>query len=137
MFFSSNLDAQAISSDNPLSHPATHRALVVVLLVSLAACFSAGAQEHTLPSPPPDALGSPMSDGPRVNPVLQEQMAHRRNEERQKQLVADTDKLLQLAQQLHEEVAKSNKDELSVSVVKTSSEIEKLAKSVREKMRGY
>ena len=64
-------------------------------------------------------------------------MAERRDSERQRDLEADTDKLLRLAQQLHDEVAKTNKDELSVSVIKTSDQIEKLAKSVKEKMRGY
>ena len=76
-------------------------------------------------------------DGPSVNPQLQEQMAQRRNSERQKELVADTEKLFQLAQQLRDEVAKSNKDQLAIPVVKKSEEIEKLAKSVKEKMRGY
>ena len=68
---------------------------------------------------------------------LQEQMADRRNAERQKQLIADTQKLFDLAQQLRDEVAKSNKDQLSIPVVKRSEEIEKLARSVKEKMRGY
>ncbi len=77
---------------------------------------------------PPPAAGSP---------ALQERMAERRNSDRQRVLVADTDRLLMLAQQLRDEVAKSNKDQLSVSVVKKSEEIEKLAKSVKEKMRGY
>ena len=81
--------------------------------------------------------GSRDRDGPSVNPQLQEQMAQRRNSERQKELVADTEKLFQLAQQLRDEVAKSNKDQLAVPVVKKSEEIEKLAKSVKEKMRGY
>ncbi len=74
---------------------------------------------------------------PANDPAMQEQLGERRNSERQKQLIADTEKLFLLAQQLKEEVAKSNKDQLSVGVVKKSEEIEKLAKSVKEKMRGY
>ena len=76
-------------------------------------------------------------EGPMANPAMQEQMAERRNSERQKQLVADTDKLFHLAEQLRDEVSKSNKDQLSIPVMKKSEEIEKLAKSVKEKMRGY
>lgn len=72
-----------------------------------------------------------------VNARMQEQLADRRNSDRQKQLVADTEKLFVLAEQLRNEVAKSNKDQLSVPVVKKSEEIEKLAKAVKEKMRGY
>ena len=63
------------------------------------------------------------------------QMAFRRNAERQKQIVAQTAHLLELAQKLNDEVSKSNKDELSVSVVKEAEEIEKLAKSIKDKMR--
>ena len=81
--------------------------------------------------------GDHVRDALMVNPQMQEQMENRRNSDRQKQLVADTEKLFQLAQQLRDEVAKSNKDQLSVPVVKKSEEIEKLARSVKERMRGY
>jgi hypothetical protein len=63
------------------------------------------------------------------------QMALRRNAQRQQQIVADTARLLQLAQKLNDEVSKSSKDELSVSVVKEADEIEKLAKAIKGKMR--
>lgn len=82
-------------------------------------------------------LNSGLGPAPGVDARMQEQMVIRRNSERQKQLVADTEKLFQLAQQLRDEVARSNKDQLSIPVVKKSDEIEKLAKSVKEKMRGY
>ncbi len=72
-----------------------------------------------------------------VDPRLTERMEIRRNDDRQKQLVADTDKLLLLAQELHEAVGKSNKDQLSLTVVRKSEAIEKLARSVKDRMRGY
>ncbi len=81
--------------------------------------------------------GNHVKEEPTISPQMQEQMADRRNFDRQKELMADTEKLFQLAQQLRDEVAMSNKDQLSVPVVKKSEEIEKLAKSVKEKMRGY
>lgn len=56
-------------------------------------------------------------------------------EQQQAQLVADTNKLYQLAQELKVEVAKSNKDTLSVSVIKKAAEVEKLAKSLKDRMR--
>jgi len=65
-----------------------------------------------------------------------EKMEKARNMDRQKQLQRDTDKLLSLAKELKEEVDKSNKDTLSVDVVKKAGEIEKLAKSVKDRMRG-
>ena len=72
-----------------------------------------------------------------VDPKLLERLEVRRNEDRQKQLVADTDKLLLLAQELHEAVGKTNKDQLSLTVLKKSEAIEKLARSVKDRMRGY
>ena len=59
-----------------------------------------------------------------------------RNNERQKKLMADTDKLLALATELHADVARTDKNILSVDVVRRADEIEKLAHSVKERMRG-
>jgi hypothetical protein len=41
-----------------------------------------------------------------------------------------------LSQELKAEVAKSNKDTLSLAVVKKAAEVEKLAKSLKERMRN-
>lgn len=57
------------------------------------------------------------------------------DEQRQADLEADTEKLYQLTQELKAEVAKSNKDTLSVSVVKKAQEIERLAKSIKDRSR--
>lgn len=62
--------------------------------------------------------------------------AERRNEERQKKLVEDTELLYTLATQLKTDVQKTDKNILSVDVVKKAEEIEKLAKSVKERMRA-
>jgi hypothetical protein len=51
--------------------------------------------------------------------------------DRQKKLAADTDKLLALATDLKKQVDKTNKDILSVDVVKKAEEIEKLARSMK------
>lgn len=67
---------------------------------------------------------------------MQEEQAKRVNDERQKRLVADTAKLYELAGELKEQVGKSDKNTLSVDVVKKAEEIERLARSVRDKMRG-
>src|SRR5947209_13170301 len=52
------------------------------------------------------------------------------------QLLADTQKLYQLTQELKAEVAKSNKETLSIAVIKKAEEVEKLAKSLKERMRA-
>ena len=66
----------------------------------------------------------------------QEKQEKLRNNDRQKRLVADTDKLLSLATDLKAQVDKSTKDTLSVDVIKKAEEIEKLAHSVKERMKG-
>ena len=76
----------------------------------------------------------PGSDEPL--PRVEEQQALARNNERQKRLVADTEKLLALATDLKAQVDKTNKDTLSVDVIKKADEIEKLAHSVKERMKG-
>ena len=48
----------------------------------------------------------------------------------------DTDKLLKLSIELKDYVDKSDENVLSLNVIKKAEEIEKLAKSVRDKMKG-
>jgi hypothetical protein len=64
------------------------------------------------------------------------QQAKLQNDDRQKRLVADTDKLLELATDLKQQVDKTTKDTMSVNVIKKADEIEKLAHSVKERMKG-
>ncbi len=109
-------------------------------LVLAAAALAAPAQ-HNGPEPP-QGINSGLDgdrdrNGPGISPQMQEQQAERRNSDRQRQLIADTEKLFQLAGQLRDEVSKSNKEQLSIPVIKKSEEIEKLAKSVKERMRGF
>jgi len=67
---------------------------------------------------------------------MEQDQAKMRNMERQKKLVDDTEKLLALATELKTDVDKSNKDTLSLDVIRKADEIEKLAHSVKEKMKG-
>lgn len=62
--------------------------------------------------------------------------AHKRNDERQQDIVNDTAKLLTLTQQLKDELAKNSKDPMSLAMIKKTEEIEKLARSIKEKMKG-
>jgi hypothetical protein len=57
------------------------------------------------------------------------------NAERQRQMVDDSAKLLKLATDLKAEVDKTNKDTLSVNVIRKADEIEHMAHSVIEKMK--
>lgn len=71
---------------------------------------------------------------------MEEKMEHDRekalNKQRQANLQKDTDRLLKLATELKESVDKSNEHTLSLDVIKKADEIEKLAKSVKDKMKG-
>jgi hypothetical protein len=64
------------------------------------------------------------------------QRAKMANQERQARLKKDTDQLLKLATELKEAVDKSNEHTLSLEVIEKATDIEKLAKSVREKMKA-
>ena len=63
-------------------------------------------------------------------------MAKKANEQRQNALKRDTEKLLKLSTELKERVEKTNENILSLDVIKKAEEIEKLAHSIRLKMRG-
>ena len=67
---------------------------------------------------------------------MEGEQAKMRNIERQKKLVEDTTKLLALANELKVSVDKSDKNTLSLDVVRKADEIEKLAHSVKGRMKG-
>lgn len=57
------------------------------------------------------------------------------NTERKRQINDDSARLLKLATDLKAEVQKTNKDTLSLAVIRKAEEIEKLARDVKEKMK--
>lgn len=67
---------------------------------------------------------------------LARDMAKKANLERQATLKSDTEKLVKLTTELKQYVDKSNENVLSLDVLKKADEIEKLAHSVKEKMKG-
>jgi len=67
---------------------------------------------------------------------LQNEQLKMQQQDRQKKILEDTDRLLMLAQQLKDAVDKTNKDTLSLDVLKQAEQIERLAKSVRERMKN-
>lgn len=56
------------------------------------------------------------------------------NAARQKSMVSDTDKLLRLVNELNEEIARTNADTLTAAQLRKLTEIEKLARNVKDKM---
>jgi hypothetical protein len=108
--------------------------------VLAAAAPIAVAQMGSMPEPGmPIGQRTPQLSPPLVGPSdgkMEHDQAKLRIADRQKQLVADTQKLVTLANELKSDVEKSNKVTLSMDVIRKADEIEKLAKSVREKMKG-
>ncbi len=74
--------------------------------------------------------------GPEIPPEARAKQEKLQNDERQKRLVGDTDKLLALATQLHADVEKTDKYTLSLDVIRRCDEIEKLSRAIRDRMRG-
>ena len=68
------------------------------------------------------------------DPVQQEKRLRALNAERQKSLVADTNKLLRLAQELQNEIDRTSPDSLTPAQLHKVADIEKLAHSIKEKM---
>ena len=66
---------------------------------------------------------------------LKKEAAKKANKARQADIQRDTEKLLKLATELKEYVGKTDENILSLEVVKKAEEIEKLAHSVKEKMK--
>jgi hypothetical protein len=79
------------------------------------------------------------SEPSRDNPLAAIQQAQRTKaiaNERQRKIVDDTAKLLQLATELKDAVAKTTKDQMSLEVIRKAEEIEKLARDVKQRMKS-
>src|SRR3954464_11799517 len=89
----------------------------------------AAPQQHRDVPPPPDPTLEKM----------QKEAEKQRNEKRQSDLKRDADQLYKLAGELKKSVDNTNEHVLSVEVLRKTEEIQKLAKSVHDKMKaeGY
>jgi len=111
--------------------------ICIFILTSAVLCGSCAAGQ-VAPAQTPDASVSG-SRQQREDPWTAEQrkeIEKKQNERRQQDIKKDTDKLLELATELKQYVDKSNENVLSMDVIKKAEQIEKLAHSVREKMKG-
>lgn len=105
----------------------------ILLWFAFCACLFISVPALSQFPPPGQQEARPSEQEARV----QREQAKKLNKQRQQELKRDTDKLLELATQLKQYVDQSNENILSVEVVKKAQEIDKLARSVRDKMRGY
>jgi len=108
-----------------------------VLLYTLQVFSTAQQSRQQQPLPTPGIQqGGPADNTPNVPPQFEREMQKKANQQRQAELKRDTEKLLKLSTELKEYVDKTNSNVLSMDVIKKAEEIEKLAHSVRVKMRG-
>ena len=109
--------------------------LVIAMLLSISIPAELSSQQQPFPPITPQP-GQPKDNSDTFPTRMQKEMAKKANEQRQAELKRDTDKLLKLSTELKAYVDKSNENVLSLDVIRKAEEIEKLAHSVRTKMRG-
>jgi hypothetical protein len=109
--------------------------LSLVVFLFLLFAISGNAQTHPGPPQRVDGTVAPADDNESRDRIARD-MAKKANQERQALLKADTDKLVKLAGELKDYVDKSNEYVLSLEVLKKAEEIEKLAHSEKDKMKG-
>jgi hypothetical protein len=117
-----------------------------VALAGLILVLSIEQTTAQMPTPAQQGLNVPgMSQQPRIgsrpedDPLRAQQeqkLAKIRNEDRQKKLVSDTDELLTLTADLKRQIDKTTPGTLSIDLIKKAGEIEKLAHSVKERLKG-
>ena len=88
-------------------------------------------------SPPSrGGLNQPITDEDEARARMTHDLEKRAAKERVAALKSDTDRLLKLSVELKKYVDKSDENILSLEVIKKAEEIEKLARSVKDKMKG-
>jgi len=107
----------------------------VVLQASIAG--GGAPQNKGYPTMPPEAQRIPdASEQYKINErEVAKQNFEAANAERKRQIADDSARLLKMAFDLKTEVDKTNKDTLSLDVIRKADAIEKLARDVKEKMK--
>lgn len=133
-------EATIAAKAKPLTGCGRVRRLLLALSAAAAmaaCCANARAQSQM---GVPNGGGVPQATGPfiegadEVDSMQTERRLNALNAERQKALAADTERLLKLATELNEQIAKSNTGALTLDQMHMLVEIEKLAHNVRDKM---
>jgi len=128
------------SSEAPVRFSIHNLPVLAGTLLFLAYSFPTTAQQVALPkqAQPPAHTGdiNPPADADDARARIAHDMEKKAAKERVAALKSDTDKLLKLSVELKSYVDKSDENVLSLDVIKKAEEIEKLAKSVRDKMKG-
>ena len=108
--------------------------LVLLACVVLAMASLATAQQIHLPPAVSQSqgMGSPPVTG---SDDIQKQQARAASQQRQLEIRRDTEKMAELTQELKDYLLKSDQGVMSVDAIKKAEQIEKLAHSVKSKMK--
>lgn len=124
--------------------PAHLARVAAIVLIALPGAARAQPSSPSGSQPRPDKVGlpTPINQPPDANARMEE---HEHpapdtdfkgaNEERRKQIVDDSSRLLKLAAELKAEVERTGKDMLSLDVIRKADDIERLAHGVKQKMK--
>lgn len=112
------------------------KSLLPIFLLCLASIPVAQQTQQPRPPMPAPSITPPVTDENDASVQLKHEMEKKAAKERIAALKSDTDKLVKLSLELKTSVDKSDENVLSLDVIRKAEEIEKLAKSVREKMKG-
>ena len=128
------LSHPSVAGDSKYAVPSGSFVLTVLSSGCEPDCTRSAVRTKPATAPPPAGGASPdrNEEDTRRRPLPQRQPAV--TDPHQAQIIADTQKLLKLSQELKAEVAKSNKDTLSLTVIKKAEEVEKLAKTLKEEL---
>ena len=107
--------------------------IAILFLAISPSLLSAQQTQHQTPG---DITSPPMTDADEARARITHDMEKKAAKDRVAALKNDTDKLLKLSVELKSYVDKSDENVLSVDVIKRAEAIEKLARSVKDKMKG-
>ena len=112
-------------------------ALASIAAIALSPVLGQALLQNSYPHLPPEMNRVP--DRNQINDINASQAKkpsfETANAERKKQMIEDSSRLLKAAADLKTELDKTDRDMLSLSVIRKAEEIEKLAHSLKEKMK--
>lgn len=118
----------------------TSQYVVTAALMIFALCGSCAHAQDVSPAQVPDSSvsGAQKQRDTEDQWIIQQrrEMLKKQNAQRQEDIKKDTDQLFELATELKQYVDKTNENIISLDVIKKAEQIEKLAKSVKDKMKG-
>lgn len=111
-------------------------AILLIAVLCLLFAWAAPASAQQIHLPPSIAQGQSMGSVPVVvGDEVQRQQAEAANQQRQVEIKRDTERMFELTQELKDDLQRTAQGIVSIDAVKKAELIEKLAKSIKSKMK--